>query len=253
MNDLREWMEELARGAGAITLKYFNKPGLEIITKSDATPVTRADRESEEYLRGRIRTQFPNDKILGEEFGEEGTDGARRWILDPIDGTKSFIHGVPLYGVMVALEESGSITHGCVYFPPLNEIVSAARSHGCYWNGERCQVSETARVQDSLVLTTNFPRLESTLTPKAFERLVKNAKAVRGWGDCYGHCLVATGRADLMLDPKVALWDTAPLGVIVEEAGGRAFDFSGEDTVYSPSLISTNSILAAEIKEQLRA
>src|ERR1017187_6754452 len=124
MIDIRLFMEEIARGAGEITLKYFNKPGLEIITKSDSSPVTRADRESEEYLRKRIREHFPDDKILGEEFGEDGTDGLRRWILDPIDGTKSFVHGVPLYGVMIALEDSDTITHGCVYFPALNEMVS---------------------------------------------------------------------------------------------------------------------------------
>ena len=253
MNDLREWMEEIARGAGEITLRYFNEPGLEIITKSDASPVTRADRESEEYLRTRIREHFPNDTILGEEFGEDGDDKSRRWILDPIDGTQSFIRGVPLYGVMVALEEGGTITHGCVYFPPLKEIVSAARGHGCFWNGTRCHVSEIERIEESTILSTDFRRLHGKLTDTLRTALVQKAKTMRGWGDCYGHFLVATGRAEIMLDPKVALWDTAPLGVIVEEAGGCAFDFDGNDTVYSPSLITTNAALAPQVKEMLRA
>ncbi len=256
-------MEEIARGAGEITLRYFNKPGLEIISKSDASPVTRADRESEEYIRGRIREHFSNDTILGEEFGEDAPSASlsperersheRRWILDPIDGTQSFIRGVPLYGVMIALEELGIITHGCVHFPALNEIISASRGHGCFWNGERCQVSDVERVADATLLSTDFRRLEGKLSGAAQHALVRNAKTVRGWGDCYGHVLVATGRADIMLDPKVALWDTAPLGVIVEEAGGCAFDFNGNDTVYSPTLISTNGELAAEVKAMLRA
>src|SRR5665213_4581056 len=227
--ELRNFLEEIARGAGEITLRYFNKPNLEIITKSDASPVTRADRESEEYLRKRIREQFSNDKILGEEFGEDGSSETRRWIVDPIDGTQSFIRGVPLYGVMIALEESGIITHGCVHFPALNEVISASRGHGSFWNGERCRVSEIDRMEDATLLATDFRRLEGKLSGQARDTLIRKAKTVRGWGDCYGHFLVATGRADIMLDPKVALWDTAPLGLIVEEAGGRAFDFSGND------------------------
>lgn len=263
MNDLRNWMEEIARGAGEITLRYFNKPNLEIITKSDASPVTRADRESEEYLRKRIREKFPNDKILGEEFGEDTPSpglspggersNERRWILDPIDGTQSFIRGVPLYGVMIALEESGIITHGCVHFPALNEMISASRGHGCFWNDERCRVSKIERMEDATLLATDFRRLEGKLPGAVRDTIIRKVKTVRGWGDCYGHFLVATGRADIMLDPKVALWDTAPLGVIVEEAGGRALDFSGNDTVYSPTLITTNGELAAEVKEMLRA
>lgn len=253
MNDLREWMEELARGAGDITLKYFQSRELEIITKEDSSPVTRADRESEQYLRNRIREHFPEDVILGEEFGEQGSNLSRRWILDPIDGTKSFIHGVPLYGVMIALEEDGIITHGCVNFPALNEMISAKLEHGCYWNGERCHVSEIERMPEATILTTNFLRLEDKLSKGTMNAIVRNAKALRGWGDCYGHFLVATGRAEVMFDPKVALWDTAPIGILVEEAGGNAFDFDGNDTVYSPTLITTNAALAQEIKESLHA
>ncbi len=253
MNDLRDWMEEIARGAGEITLRYFNRPGLEIITKSDASPVTRADRESEEYLRGRIREHFPNDRILGEEFGEDGTDGTRRWILDPIDGTKSFVHGVPLYGVMIALEESGIITHGCVHFPALNEMISARLEHGCFWNGEHCHVSEIETFEDATVLCTDLRRLDDKFPLGMDNTIVTRAKTMRGWGDCYGHFLVATGRAEIMLDPKVALWDTAPIGILVEEAGGCAFDFDGNETVYSPTLITTNAALAAEVKEAIRA
>jgi histidinol phosphatase-like enzyme (inositol monophosphatase family) len=251
--DTRLFMEDIARGAGDITLKYFQNPDLEIITKGDASPVTRADRESEEYLRKRIREHFPNDVILGEEYGEEGSDKNRRWILDPIDGTKSFIHGVPLYGVMIALEDSGIVTNACIHFPALNETVSATRGNGCFWNGERCHVSTVSRFDQSLVLTTNFPRLETVLSKEAFDKMVLSAKVIRGWGDCYGHILVATGRAEIMFDPVVALWDSAPMGVIVEEAGGRAFDFSGKDTIYSSNIITTNGALADEIKRLLNA
>ncbi|HET6400124.1 MAG TPA: inositol monophosphatase family protein [Candidatus Kapabacteria bacterium] len=253
MNDLREWMEEIARGAGEITLRYFNKPNLEIITKSDASPVTRADRESEEYLRARIREHFPEDVILGEEYGSQGSNPDRRWILDPLDGTKSFIHSVPIYGVLVALEEEGRVTHGVVYLPALGEIVSAATGKGCFWNGERSHVSEKISLSESLLCTTSPSRLEDLIGRSKYDKITRSFGLYRGWGDCWGHILVATGRAEAMLDARTAIWDAAPLGVIVEEAGGEYFDFRGNKTIDGGHLASCAIGIAAEVKEMLLA
>jgi histidinol phosphatase-like enzyme (inositol monophosphatase family) len=224
--DIRLFLEDIARGAGDITLKYFRKPDLEIITKGDESPVTRADRESEEYLRKRIREHFPNDLILGEEYGEEGSDKSRRWILDPLDGTKSFVHGVPIYGVLIAYEQNGEVTHGIAHFPALGETVSAGKGEGTWWNGRRAAVSKKS-FSDGLVCTTSPTRLEELIGREKYDQITRAFSIYRGWGDCYGHILVATGRAEAMLDARMAIWDSAPLGVIVSEAGGRYFDFSG--------------------------
>ena len=249
--NLRLFLEEIAREAGAITLKYFNNPGLEIITKSDETPVTRADRETEEFLRSRIRSQFPEDVILGEEFGTDGSNTDRRWILDPIDGTKSFIHGVPLYGVLIGLEQGGKISHGVVHLPALNETVSAGSGEGCFWNGKECRTSDVTKLEDSTVLMTNVQRVNRTPSSKAYHDILGRAKLVRGWGDCYGHILVATGRAEIMIDPQMAIWDSAPLGIIMEEAGGQAFDSSGASTIDGGSLISCARGIAEEVRSIL--
>jgi histidinol phosphatase-like enzyme (inositol monophosphatase family) len=250
--DLRLFLEDIARGAGAITLKYFQQRELEIITKQDESPVTIADREAEQYIRNRIRQHFPEDTILGEEFGLDGSNADRRWILDPIDGTKSFIHGVPMYGVLIALEENGFVTHGVIHMPALNETVSAGIGKGCFLNGELASVSTKSTLDAALVLTTDANRLERLATTEVVE-LAKSAAMYRTWGDCYGHLLVATGRAEIMIDPKMAIWDAAALGVIVEEAGGYAFDLQGNRTVYGGNLVSCNRAIAPIVEQALKA
>ena len=249
MMDFRLFLEDIARGAGEITLKYFQNPDLEIITKSDSSPVTRADRESEQYIRTRIREHFPDDLILGEEFGLGGSNHSVRWILDPIDGTKSFIHGVPLYGVIIAREENGEVTHGVVHMPALNEMVSAGKGEGCFWNGNRSKVSNGTDLSKSLLCTTSPSRLQHVLGDAKYKTITESFGIYRGWGDCWGHILVATGRADVMLDPRMAIWDEAPLGVIVEEAGGVYFDFAGVRTIESGTL----ACCAPGVAEQVRA
>lgn len=248
--DIRLFMEDIAKGAGDITLKYFRNPELEVLTKNDESPVTRADRESEEYLRKRIREHFPNDRILGEEYGEEGNDHSRRWILDPLDGTKSFVHGVPLYGVLIAYEQDDKITHGIAHFPALNETVSAGIGEGCFWNGRRAHVSQKA-LADGLVCTTSPIRLEELIGRKKYDRITRAFSIYRGWGDCYGHILVATGRAEAMLDARMALWDSAPLGVIVSEAGGKYFDFSGAVRIDGGNLASCAPGVADDVLKML--
>lgn len=242
---LLETISDLARRAGAITLEHF-QTALSVDTKQDDSPVTVADRQSEEFLRAEIGQLFPDDAVLGEEFGESGAGARRRWILDPIDGTRSFIRGVPLYGVMIGVEEEGEIVAGAVVIPALGELVAAEKGQGCWWNGRRTAVSPTDSLANALLCTTDMANLEKYGRGPAFARLSAAAGLTRTWGDCYGHILVATGRAEVMIDPIVSVWDAAPLLVIIEEAGGRFSSLDGERTVHAKSAISTNAALYAQ-------
>ena len=251
LNELLDFAVDLAHGAGEITLQYFRKKP-ETSKKSDGSYVTIADRQAESYLRKRIAERFPGDGILGEEEGEvQGTSG-RRWILDPIDGTFAFVHGVPLYGVLIAVEIEGEMTVGVVNIPALGEVVSAAKGLGCFFNGERARVSTTAELKDALLLSTSFFECARYGFGLAAETLQARAKVSRTWGDCYGYVLVATGRADVMLDPVMNLWDCAPLLPIMEEAGGTFTDWRGERTASGGNAIATNGVLFEEVMNIVR-
>jgi len=243
LNELLELAVEIARGAGEITLQYFRKQP-ETSRKSDGSFVTIADRQAESYLRQRIGERFPDDGILGEEEGETRGKSGRRWILDPIDGTFAFVHGVPLYGVLIAVEIEGEISVGVVNLPALGELVAAAKGLGCFLNGEPARVSATAELKDALLLSTSFVG--------ATELLQARAKVSRTWGDCYGYVLVATGRADVMVDRVMNLWDCAPLLPIMEEAGGTFTDWRGVRTADGGNSIATNGMLFGEVMSLIR-
>jgi len=238
LKELLEFAVELGRGAGDITLEYFRKKP-ETSTKDDGSYVTIADREAEKYLRRQIAERFPDDGCVGEEEGESTGRSGRRWIVDPIDGTFAFVHGVPFYGVLIALEIEGEATVGVVNIPALGELVSAAKGLGCFLNGEAARVSDTAELKDAWLLSTDFA--------PSTERLRARAKTSRTWGDCYGYVLVATGRADVMLDPVMNLWDCAPLLPIMEEAGGTFTDWRGVRTIDGGNSIATNGRLFEEV------
>ena len=246
LNELLEFSVALARGAGEISLKYFRKQP-ETSTKSDGSYVTIADREAEAYLRRQIAERFPDDGVLGEEEGEREGRSGRRWILDPIDGTFAFVHGVPFYGVLIALEIDGEPSVGVVNIPALNEIVSAAKGTGCFLNGAPARVSTVGKLEDALLLSTNFNICERYGFGRAPELLQARARTSRTWGDCYGYVLVATGRAEVMFDPVMNLWDCAPLLPIMEEAGGTFTDWRGERTVNGGNSIATNGLLFDEV------
>jgi histidinol phosphatase-like enzyme (inositol monophosphatase family) len=248
LKELLEFSVVLARGAGDITLNYFRKQP-ETSTKSDGSYVTIADREAEAYLRGQINERFPDDGILGEEEGETEGRSGRRWILDPIDGTFAFVHGVPFYGVLIALEIDGEMSVGVINMPALGEIVSAAQGCGCFLNGELTRVSTTAKLEEALLLCTDFRAAAYHGFGRAVDFLQRTAKTSRTWGDCYGYVLVATGRADVMLDPVMNLWDCAPLLPIMEEAGGTFADWRGVRTVDGGNAIATNKLLFDEVMQ----
>lgn len=246
LNELLEFSVALARGAGDITLKYFRRQP-ETSTKADGSYVTVADREAEAYLRRQIAERFPDDGVLGEEEGEREGRSGRRWILDPIDGTFAFVHGVPFYGVLIALEIEGEPSVGVVNIPALNEIVAAAKGCGCFLNGEPARVSTKASLSEALLLATDFRGCARYGFGPAVDSLQARARASRTWGDCYGYVLVATGRAEIMLDPVMNLWDCAPLLPIMEEAGGTFTDWRGERTVKGGNSIATNGLLFEEV------
>src|SRR5688500_7165231 len=221
MDQLLSFAVELARGAGDITLKYFRKTP-ETTTKSDGSYVTIADREAEAYMRREIAARFPDDGILGEEEGETHGRSGRRWIVDPIDGTFAFVHGVPFYGVLIGVEIEGEMNVGVINIPALDERVSAAKGVGCFLNGEPTRVSQTERLEDALLLSTDFSSCERYGFGKAAELLQERAKTRRTWGDCYGNVLVHKGRAEIMPDPVLNLRVREEMLPVVVEACGMS-------------------------------
>lgn len=251
LEKLLEFAVDIAREAGEITLKYFRK-SFTIETKRDGSFVTAADREAEAHLRQRISECFPEDAILGEEEGERKGSSNRRWIVDPVDGTFSFVHGVPLYGVMIGLEIKDEAILGVVNLPALSDLVYGARGVGCFWNGKRARVSAHSDLKEALLLATDFGGCDQYGFGDAAARLQSLVKARRTWGDCYGHLLVATGRAEIMLDPVMNIWDCAALQPIVEAAGGTFTDWKGERTIRGGNAISTNGALFDQVLKVIR-
>ena len=250
--DLLDVALDAAQRGGAIALKHFES-GVTVETKKDGTPVSVADRESEREMRRVIAKAFPSHAILGEEDGETAGSGEAkyRWILDPIDGTKSFVHGVPLWGVLVGVEVRGDPSVGVIHLPALGETVSAARGEGCTRNGWPCHVSTTPRIEEAMMLTTS-PRQMRRVRP-GYASLAERVKTERGWSDCYGYALVASGRADIAVDDKLSPWDLAAIVPCIEEAGGRITDWRAERTIHSGNVLITNGLLHDEVLAALAA
>jgi histidinol-phosphatase len=251
-----DWAVKIAHEAGRHTLKYFRRGDLEVERKADDSPVTIADREAEELLRLRIAERFPADGLLGEELGAIESKSGYQWVLDPIDGTKSFIRGVPLYSTLVAVLLDGEPCIGVIHAPATSETVYADTGGGSWYlpgkgqQPRQAQVSRVSRMQDSLVLTSevaNFAKRLSGDTSDVFHELEHRARLARTWGDGYGYLMVATGRAEVMIDAVMNLWDAAPLQPILEEAGGRFSDWQGRATVHSGDAIATNGLIADEV------
>lgn len=241
---------EAVEAAGRLTLEYF-RGDFDVETKGDDSPVTIADRRAEELLRRRLSATFPDDGLLGEEFGEQPGTSGRRWIIDPIDGTQSFTRGVPLYGVLVGLEDRGRCVVGSVAFPPLGETYWAAHGSGAFLNGAPIRVSGVGSLAEATVLTSDAkPEHYGDFYP-GFERLLRASARQRGWGDCYGYALVARGVAEVMVDPKLNPWDIAAILPILEEAGGVFFDWSGATRIDGGSGIGAAAALRDEILDLL--
>ena len=241
---------EVAALAGARALTYWRR-NIAVEWKTDGSPVTRADREGETTAREWITARFPKDAILGEELGETPGTSGRRWLIDPVDGTKTFVRGVPLWGTLIAVVEGDTILAGAAAFPAVNELICAAPGEGCWHEGGRATVSTVARLDEAMLLTTDMGSAVSTDRQVAIERLAHRAGIARTWGDCYGHLLVATGRAELMVDTRMNDWDSAALLPIIQEAGGVFTDWDGKVTGLGGSAVATNALLADEVRRAL--
>jgi histidinol-phosphatase len=248
---LLQAVAEVARLAGRAALAEFHD-GIQVEIKSDGSPVTAADRSAEDAAGAWIKSRFPEDGILGEEFGAHLADADRRWIIDPIDGTKAFVRGVPLWGTLVAVARGEEVLAGAAFFPALDEMLCAAREQGCWWNEARAGVSQTSELSQATVLTTDerFRRTPERLS--GWRELAGQAAVSRTWGDCYGYFLVATGRAEVMVDPVMSPWDAAALMPAIVEAGGRFTDWNGRATAFGGNAIATNSALADKARTVLR-
>ncbi len=252
---LRSYLDfaiETAYLAGRLTLGYF-RTGVRADYKEDDSPFTIADHKAEELIRSRIEKKYPRHAILGEEFGAQGADSARhKWFIDPIDGTKTFLHGVPLYSVLIGLEIEGKSEVGVAYFPALDEMLAAATGEGCWSNGRRARVSEVAELKDAVITFGEVADFAANRRAAEWERL-QTACAIRaGWGDAYGYLLVATGRAELMLDPIMSAWDCAPFPPILREAGGYFGDWSGNETIHSNESIGTTQKLLPQVLQVIK-
>ncbi|HEV8410211.1 MAG TPA: inositol monophosphatase family protein [Gemmatimonadaceae bacterium] len=249
-DSLLQAARECADLAGAFAHRHY-RAGVAIEWKEDGSPVTLADRGAEQLARDWIAARFPDDGIVGEEFGDkEGTSG-RRWILDPIDGTKSFVRGVPLWGSLVAVLEGETVLAGAASFPATGETIAAAKGCGCWHNGLRAAVSNVAAIGDATVLTSDDTIFAPGARRSAWDRFSRMAAVSRMWGDAFGYLLVATGRADVMVDAIVNAWDIACFVPIIEEAGGAFTDYTGRVTAFGGNSIATNAALATESRRIL--
>jgi myo-inositol-1(or 4)-monophosphatase len=249
-NDLN-FITETAYLAGRLTLGYFQS-SLSVDFKQDNSPVTIADRKAEELIRSRIERAYPGDAIIGEEYGLKESQGAsRRWIIDPIDGTKSFMRGVPLYGVLLGLEIEGKVEAGAAYFPALDEMIAAATGLGCWWNGRPARVSPVSDLKQAYFSTTTIRNFEKYGRQDAFYRLAQRCYYQTGWSDAYGYMLVATGRVEIMLDPITSPWDCGPFPPILSEAGGFFGDWKGRVDSYANEALATTQALLPEVLELL--
>ncbi|HEV8642736.1 MAG TPA: inositol monophosphatase family protein [Methylomirabilota bacterium] len=241
---------EAARAAGEIALKYY-RTGFEVTMKPDLTPVTQADREAERVIVEILERAFPSYGVLGEEFGARGPRD-RRWIIDPIDGTRNFVRRIPFWATLIALEEQGEITTGVIHNPVTGDLYTARRGEGAWLNGAPIRVSEIARLADAHLLHAGLSLLRQSGYWEGFVRLVDATDRQRGFGDYLGYTLLAEGKAEIYAEVDLKPWDLAPCKIVVEEAGGRFTDFEGRSTIYTGTAVATNGRLHDPVLALLR-
>ena len=242
----------LGDAADEITMARFRAADLVVETKPDLTPVTEADRVVEELLRDRLAEARPADAVLGEEFGttrpHSGEDAPRRWIIDPIDGTKGYARGIPVWATLLALEVDGEVVAGVVSAPALGSRWSAARGMGARRDGDAVTVSKVSRIEDAHLAYDSVDAFEAVGQDQAFLALARRCWRARGFGDFWAHMLVADGSIDIAIEVGgLAIWDLAAVKIVVEEAGGRCTDVRGERRIDTGDVISTNGLLHDDV------
>ncbi|MFT3783169.1 MAG: histidinol-phosphatase [Nibricoccus sp.] len=248
----RSFLVELAETSGDFIRPYFANPALAVEFKSDTSPVTAADKGAEELLRKLIAAKFPHHGVIGEEFGNDRPDAEFVWVLDPIDGTKSFISGVPLFGTLIALMHHGQPVLGAIHQPILKQLVIGDNQTTAF-NGRTVKVRPQNRIEDATLLLSDPTHPAKYQNGRAYDSLAERARVVRTWGDCYGYLLVAAGFADIMLDPIMNPWDIQALIPVVRGAGGVITDWSGNDPVKAESIVAANPALHSQVIAVLNA
>ena len=248
---------ELVQLAGDSTLEFFQTDRFAVERKGDNSPVTVADRRAEELVRAQLGERFPSDAILGEEFGSAAGSTEFEWIVDPIDGTKSFIAGVPMYSTLLALVQRGQVLAGAIYIPPLRELVFAVRGRGAWWSvdgksAQRAQVSER-KLPQGIFVTTQLDSFRKRGALAGFNEMERMAYVTRTWGDGYGYLLVATGRAEVMVDPIANPWDLASVQIIIDEAGGKFTSWQGKPIYVDGDGVGSNGIVHEQVLRLLKA
>lgn len=246
ITEFESFAVELAEAAGEIIRPLFGNPALTVDTKSDDTPVTAADRGAEERIREMITARYPDHGILGEEFGAERADAEFCWVIDPIDGTKSFVTGCPLFGTLIALLRNGQPLVGLIHQPILDQTCIGDGTRTLL-NGKPVRVRETAELSAATLLLTSFMSIGQHQDPAGFDQLASRIALARTWGDCYGYLLLASGFADIMLDPIVNDWDKLALIPVVRGAGGIITDWQGGDPVSGTSIVAASTGLHPEV------
>lgn len=244
--ELFEAAVKVAKMAGEVTLRYFQKD-FEVIAKQDDSPVTIADREAEKQMRAFIMETFPEHGIIGEEFGSHNENASVKWILDPIDGTVGFIHGIPLYTNLVGITVDDVPAVGVIHAPYMNELVAGATGVGAYFNNSETRIRPCSSLADASMMTSDVQYFNTYGHKKSFEHLLTKVKTHRTYGDAYGHLMVATGRADIMMDPVLNLWDAAALLPVIEQAGGSFTDLKGNARIDGGNGFSCSPELKQEL------
>ena len=240
-----ERADSAAYHAAQLALRYF-KGDLEVEIKADQSPVTVADREAEALLRTRLLSAFPNDGFLGEEYGEQPGSSGFRWVVDPIDGTRSFVRGIPLWGTLVGLEYKGEQIAGIAAAPALGETWRALRGDGAFRNDKSMHVSAVDHLSDALIFYSGVTWFHQAGHLDAFLALAGQTDRQRGFGDFYGFMLVAQGSGEIMLDHGVKIWDVVAIKPIIEEAGGQFSDWDGRPSVHRTDVLASNGKLHDE-------
>jgi histidinol phosphatase-like enzyme (inositol monophosphatase family) len=250
--ELRDFVAHLAQQSGLVINQYFGTlTAAAIEKKSDNTPVTIADKKAEECIRACIRKEFPSHGILGEEFGHERPDAEYCWVIDPIDGTKAFIHQVPLFTTLIALLKNGLPILGCIHQPTTQQLC-IGDSSGTTHNGRPVRVRECASIAEASLMATTIRDVEKYHSRAGFDRLCAQAKFFRTWGDGYGYLLVACGAADVMLDAIMNPWDILPVIPVIEGAGGTITNWQGASAVGSNSAVAAGPTIHSQVIECLK-
>ena len=245
LKEFKNFTKLLAEESGKVIRKYFRTP-VAVDNKSDSTPVTIADKTAEEIMRAMIMKEFPEHGILGEEFGKYNEHAEYQWVLDPIDGTKSFICGTVTFGTLIALVKNGEPILGVINQPILNEFLYGDNNK-TELNATEVKVRECKNLSEAVLLTTDHLHIEEYQNAEKFNSLIKKVKLYRNWGDCYGYYLVATGYADIMIDPIMSAWDSMAVIPVIRGAGGIITDYNGNDPVKGNSIIAASGEIHSEV------